>query len=230
MADGQLVLQFPYTPGLSAVDFVTHPGNEIAVDFIGATHTWPSGRLSIWGGHGTGKTHLLHIWAAEQGAEIIQAAKLREPFWPESAIAVDDADEAPAEEVLLHLLNAAAEARRPVLLTSTRPLARLRTALPDLASRLRAISAIELGPADDTFLATLLTRLLADRQLSIKPDVQHWLLTRLPRSPDVLRKAVARLDHENLAAKHPVTKQFAAAALAEILAPTPNETVKETSP
>ena len=227
-ADGQLALRFPYRPALTAVDVLVHPGNALAMDFLAATATWPERRLSIWGGQGTGKTHLLHIWAAEQGAEIVSGASLTEPFWPESAVALDDADMAPAEEVLLHLLNAAAEAARPVLLTSSRPLARLRTRLPDLASRLRAIAAAGIEPGDDAFLAALFARLLADRQLSVKLDVQRWLLARLPRAPAALREAVARLDEETLAAKSPVTRPLAAAALADLF--TSVDRVKETSP
>ncbi len=226
MPDEQLALQFPYSPGLTAVDFLSHPGNALAIDFLAATQTWPGGRLAIWGGQGTGKSHLLHIWAAEHGAEIVPGAALREPFWPESAVAVDDAENVPSEPALLHLLNAAAESARPVLLASTIPPGRFRTRLPDLASRLRAITAVEIGPADDAFLATLFARLLADRQLTVRPDVQSWLLTRLPRNPAALREAVARLDYATLAAKSSVTKPLAMAALADFLAPgTAQETI-----
>lgn len=222
MAKEQLALPFPYRPALTEVDFLPHSGNALALDFLAATATWPQRRLALWGGHGTGKTHLLHIWAAEHGAGIVPGADLREPFWPESAIAVDDADQVPAEPALLHLLNAAAEAGRPVLLASHLPPGRLRTRLPDLASRLRAITAIEIGPADDAFLATLLKRLLADRQLTVRPDIQAWLLTNLPRSPAALRDAVARLDDAQLAANTKITKPLAAHALAALL--------EETSP
>jgi chromosomal replication initiation ATPase DnaA len=219
MTDGQLALQFPYTPALTAVDFLPYPGNALALDFLAATPTWPGGRLSLWGAQGSGKSHLLHIWAAEHGAGIMPGAALREPFWPECAVAVDDADHTQSEEALLHLLNAAAEARRPLLLTSSQPPGRWRTRLPDLTSRLRAITAIEIGPADDAFLAALFDRLLADRQLTVRPDVKAWLLTQLPRSPAALREAAARLDAATLAAKAPVNRPLANAALADLFAP-----------
>ena len=61
-------------------------------------------------------------------------------------LAIDDADTAP-ELALLHLLNAAAEAGFPVLLTGRSPPARWHIALPDLASRLRAATAVEIARA-----------------------------------------------------------------------------------
>ena len=53
-----------------------------------------------------------------------------------------DADAGADEATLLHLLNATAEARLPVLLAARTPPARWPVRLPDLASRLRAITAV----------------------------------------------------------------------------------------
>lgn len=136
--------------------------------------------------------------------------------WPQGALAVDDADLA-GDAALLHLLNAAAEARQPVLLAARTPPGRWRTALPDLRSRLRAIAAVELPPGDDAFLRTLLVRLLSDRQLAVAEGVQDWLLARLPRTPGAVREAAARLDRAALAAGRAVTRPLAAQAVAELL-------------
>lgn len=226
MADGQLPLEFPHTPLLTEAGFLPRPGMRLALEFLGSTEAWPDHRLALWGGRGAGKTHLLHIWARERGATIIAGPSLQEPFWPESAVAVDDADQVPSEEAMLHVLNAAAEGGRPVLLTTSRPPGRLPIDLPDLASRLRATTAVEIGPADEDFLAALLTRLLADRQLLVGPALQAWILTRLPRSPAAVGDAVARLDHAALAAKSGVTRALAAHALADLF---DDQTVTEAS-
>ena len=117
---------------------------------------------------------------------------------PSGGIAIDDADLAP-EEPLLHLLNASAEAGCPALLASRTPPARWPIRLADLASRLRAITAVEIGPADDSLLRALLLRLLGERQLAVPQAVQEWLLLRLPRTPEAIREAAARLDRLALA-------------------------------
>ena len=80
---------------------------------------------------------------------------------------MDDADIVPEPTALLHLLNAAAEAGQPVLLTARLPPGRQRQKLPDLGSRLRASLAVEINPPDDALLgALLLPRLAAARQLA----------------------------------------------------------------
>jgi len=175
---------------------------------------WPGGRLAVWGDEGRGKTHLLHAWVEQEKAALLSGAALRGLVQlPRSGgIAVDDADIA-AEEPLLHLLNAAAEARLPVLLAGRAAPARWPTELPDLASRLRAIVAVELYVPGDDMLRALLQRLLSDRQLTVPEPLQDWLLLRLPRSPAALREAAARLDHAALAQGGRVTRPVAAAVL-----------------
>ena len=129
-------------------------------------------------------------------------------------MAVDQADSAP-EEPLLHLLNAAAEAGLPVLLAARAAPARWQTKLPDLASRLRAVTAVEIAPPDDAMLRVLFASLLASRQLVVPEPVQNWLLLRLPREPAALREAACRLDEAALAAGRRVTQAIAAQILAE---------------
>jgi chromosomal replication initiation ATPase DnaA len=126
---------------------------------------------------------------------------------------VDDADAAP-ERPLLHLLNAAGEAGLPVLLAGRAAPSRWRPELPDLASRLRAITAVCIGVAEDGLLRSLLARLLTERQLAVAEPLQDWLLLRLPRSQGAIREVVARLDHGALAAGGRVTRSLAQAVAA----------------
>lgn len=210
-APRQLGLPFVSAP-LFTADFLEGPSTAEALAWLGRVEEWPLGRLAVWGEAGTGKSHVLHLWAARQGAEIVQGPTLGlEP--PTRAVAIDDADGAP-ETPLFHLLNAAAEAGWPVLLTGRAPAARWPTRLPDLASRLRATTSVELRQPDDEMLRSLLARLLATRQIAVPEAVQTWLLTRLPRTAGAIREAAARLDRASLAARSPVTRQIASAALA----------------
>lgn len=65
-------------------------------------------------------------------------------------------------------------------------------------------------------MRALLLRLLSDRQLAVPPGLQAWLLVRLPRSPGMLREAVALLDREAMAAGKAVTRTIAAKVVAEL--------------
>ena len=134
-------------------------------------------------------------------------------------LAIDDADTVPQETALLHLLNAAAEAGHPVLLTAREPPSRQTHLLPDLASRLRASLAVEISPPDDAMLTQLLFRLAAARQLILNAQVSQFLLTQLPRTPAALREAIARLDRAALAAGGKITRPLAAQILTDLISP-----------
>ena len=208
-----------HAPRLTEAEFLPSAGAEAALAWLAAE--WPGQRLALWGAPGSGKTHLLHIWATRAGAVLVSGAAVRAGGTPGNVcapgpLAVDDADLAP-ETGLLHLLNAAQEAGHPVLLAARTPPARWPTGLPDLASRLRATTAVPLGAADDAFLRTLLARLLSDRQLQVPAAVQDWLLAMLPRDPAALREAAARLDRAGLAAGRGITRALAARTLQPLM-------------
>ena len=88
-------------------------------------------------------------------------------------------------------------------------------ALPDLASRLRAIPTVALSAPDDALLRAVLVKLFADRQLGVDMSLVSYLATRIERSFAAARAAVEALDREALRMKRPVTRALAAELLRE---------------
>lgn len=205
----QLPLPFAPQPRPPVQPFFAAPSNEEALAWLERPESWPDGRLLLWGPRGTGKSHLLRLWSERHAAHPLAGAGLRWPVSVSGPVAVDDADTAP-EPALLHLLNDARESGRRVLLAAPAPAAAWPTRLPDLASRLRATTAVALAPAEDTLLRAVLRRSCADRQLPTPEPVQDWLLLHLPRTPAAMEEAAARLDHAVLAAGGRVTRALAA--------------------
>ena len=213
----QLPLPFLPRPTYMEVDFIAAESNKHALIWLAQPAEWPLGRLILYGPKGSGKTHLLHLWCRRTGGTLTPASDLyaasAQP--PAGPLAVDDADMA-EETALFHAINTAAEARFPLLLAGREAPARWETRLPDLTSRLRASLAIGLGPAEDALLRPLLARLLAERQLDVKPAVQSWLLTHLPREAAALAEAVARLDHAGLMGGQAITRTLAVRVMREM--------------
>jgi chromosomal replication initiation ATPase DnaA len=214
----QLPLPFPHAPGYDARDFLAAASNQEALAWLDTD--WPERRLALWGPAGCGKSHLLHIWAEKTGARLLTGQALTEQTprdlgdLPElKALALDDAHTVASEALLLHVLNTARDRALHIVLAAATPPSRWPVQLPDLVSRLRAITAVEIGPPSDDLLAALLVRLLSDRQLSVAQSVQDWLLMRLPRSAEALRHAVALLDQVSLASGRAITRSFAAGIL-----------------
>ena len=223
----QLPLPLPHRASYGA-DFLPAASNAAARFWLDRTEQWPQRRLALWGEPGSGKTHLLHRWTAQHGAELLAGAVPAERL-PARPVALDDADRCADGPALLHMLNGCAEAGVPVLLAARAPPARWPVRLPDLASRLRALQAVRIDPPEDALLRALLARLFAERQLRVAPAVQDWLLLRLPRTAAAMRAAAARLDAAALAARGPVTPAIATAALGDLLGDAPDDAVAEFS-
>lgn len=200
------MLRFPSRSGFGAQELLPNLAQDEAQAWLARASNWPLGQLALWGAPGSGKSHLAHAWAASVGGAVVSSAP---DGWPAAPIAIDDIDAIPSEPALLHLLNAAAEARQPVLLVSRMAPGRLPVRLPDLASRLRATTAVSIGAADDAFLVLLLGHLLANRQLMVPVGLTSWMLTRLPRNPAALRDAVGTLDAASLQMGRPITRALA---------------------
>jgi chromosomal replication initiation ATPase DnaA len=220
----QLPLPFQHQPRFDANDFVRACSNQAALAWLETD--WPERRLALFGPRGCGKSHLLHIWAQQTGAILLSGQALTDldGVPKDGALALDDADAVCDETLLFHFLNAARDRHLRLLLSGRTAPSRWQVRLPDLSSRLRAITVVEVGQPDDDLLEALLIKLMADRQLLISPTVQKWLLIRLPRSPAVLREAVARLDRESLMSGIAISRQLAARVVAEFSVAEPQET------
>jgi chromosomal replication initiation ATPase DnaA len=216
-APRQLPLALDLPVSSARADLVEDSSNAAALAWLDRPEDWPAGRLALHGPPGVGKSHALAATAAARGWRLLRGPELRrrealDPGAPDTV--VDDADCVAEETALLHLLNASAERGARVLLSGRDPPARWPVRLPDLASRLRAIHAVAIGPPSDALLGALLAKLFADRQLRVEPGMQSWLLARLPREAAALAEATARLDRAALAHGGAVNRALARQALA----------------
>ncbi|KGB26060.1 Chromosomal replication initiator protein DnaA [Acetobacter tropicalis] len=219
----QIALPFAYRPRFGRSDFVAARSNAAARAWVldaEALWRWPEGRMALWGASGTGKTHLLSVWAARHGAPVIEGSRLNErdvaDLFSEGgfrALALDNADHVRDEHDLLHLINLVREQRMALLLAARLPPARWAIRLPDLASRVRATASVPIGQAEEELLHRLFLRLLAERQIVVAQPVTEWLLRRLPRNARAIRDMAALLDQAALASGGKVTRALAGSML-----------------
>jgi chromosomal replication initiation ATPase DnaA len=209
----QLPLDLGHRASFGGDDFLVAPCNEAAVAWLDRWPDWPGPALALWGPAGCGKSHLGHVFQARSGARLIQPSELAEGSLTSLAggngeLALDGAP--PVDErALLHLYNLLAERRGHLLVLSREAPARWRVGLADLASRLAAMPAIRIDPPDEILIEGLLVKLFADRQLAVQPEVVAYLVRRMERSFEAVRRTVERLDRESLARHRPVTLPLA---------------------
>jgi chromosomal replication initiation ATPase DnaA len=165
--------------------------------------------LRLVGQAGTGKTHLLQAWCALTGTNYGMSDHA-------PAVAVDDVEESPAEEVF-HLYNRLYKQEGTLVVATTEPLTPNTKLLPDLRSRLLTLPEVVLAQPTDEDLTKLLVKWAGDRQLALKPDVVKYLLARAARNPAQLREMVGALDVLSLAEKRAVTVPLARQVLQENL-------------
>jgi chromosomal replication initiation ATPase DnaA len=136
------------------------------------------------------------------------------------ALAIDDAPgDALDERALFHLLNLTRQTASHVLIASTADPAQWAVALPDLASRLKALAVTRLDPPDDVLLRGVLVKLFADRQLAVEETVVSYLMLRMPRSLEAARALVAEIDRLALVEQTAVTRGLAARVLQRMTEP-----------
>lgn len=227
-ASAQLALALKPPASVAAQHFIPASSNAQARHWLNQTG-WPDRRLLLCGADSCGKTHLLHIWAARRHTRVIDAAQLDEPDIAQltdslpAALALDHLDRVTSERALLHLLNLAREHRITLLMASRTAPSRMGIILPDLASRLRAVTVVPVLPPEDRLRFALLLRLIAERQMIVSKPILDWLLCHLPRTGDAIVAAVDRLDQAGLAQKKPLTRAMARAVLSGLLHETAEE-------
>ena len=220
----QLVLDLPLRTALGRDDFLVTPSNAAAVAMIDRYPDWPHHGVVLLGGAGSGKSHLVEVWRQAANARRVTAAEIAaEPpdqLLATGALAIDDAP-GPAldERALFHLLNLARQTGGHILIASEADPAQWRVALPDLASRLKALPVARLDPPDDALLRGVMVKLFADRQLTVEESVVSYLMLRMPRSLEAARALVAEIDSVALVEKSAVTRGLAARVLQQMTEP-----------
>jgi len=215
----QLALGLPPREDFSAESFIDGEANAAGRWALGGWRAWPGRVLVLYGPAGCGKTHLAHMWARDNGATVIAGPALSErleDLTKPAPVVIEDADRFADRAALFHLMNRAQNEIIPaVLLTAREAPARWQTDIPDLQSRLKAVSTAQMHEADDALLARLLKKLFADRQSPLVDGLIDYLLPRMDRSVEGARRLVEALDRDALARRTPINRGVARRVLDE---------------
>ncbi|MFU0503465.1 DnaA regulatory inactivator HdaA [Pseudaminobacter sp. NGMCC 1.201702] len=210
----QLPLDLGHATGHSRDDLVVSAANSQAIALIDGWPNWPTPMVVLAGPAGCGKSHLAAIWRGVSGASLLKPSgidKHVETSGMALPVVIDNADDPHLDqEGLFHLINAVRASGSNLLLTARRFPAAWGVTLPDLASRLKAATTVEIGEPDDLLLAGVITKLFADRQIEVDPSVVQFLVRRIERSLSTAIRVVERLDRAALERKSRITRALAA--------------------
>jgi len=187
---------------------IVSPSNAAAIEALERWPAWPAGCLALIGPEGSGKSLLARTWAARTGARIVAAADSEVSHLRGGAILFEDADAAPAEETLFHLINMVVQGATLLVTGRTAPQS-WTTALPDLRSRLNALMVAQIGEPDDLLLEGVLRKFFRERNIRPADDVYPYLVRRIERSILAAKLVVSRLDDLADAGQREITRALA---------------------
>ena len=216
----QLALDLPCKTAFGVEDYFVSSANEMVSGLIGEWQSWPLKKLLILGPKGAGKTHVARIWAEKSGANFIDVGGIGD-FAEQGAdnpAVVENLELLPREqeEALFHLLNKFDQAGQYLVLTGRGAIGGWGIHLPDLESRLRQITQVQIKEPDDNLLLAVLIKQFQDRGLSPLPSVISYIQARMPRSFEAIANIVAELDRRSLQEGGRVTQKLARTLLEEL--------------
>jgi DnaA-homolog protein len=202
-----------------------YPGvNGDVVRLLQRSITEGSEFIYLWGGHGSGKTHLL-----QAVCHMVSNHMHRLAYFPLREVAalppgilegveqlpvviVDDIDviagRAEWETSLFHLYNNVQERGGRMIMSGCDNPVSIGILLPDLRSRLAAGLVLRLRDLNDQEKTVALRFQARRRGMEMPEDVAGYLLRRFPRDMTALFSLLDVLDHATLAAQRKLTIPF----------------------
>jgi len=207
----QLLLALSESPPPTLDNFI--PGGNAAV--LAALRAFggdPAQRgLYLWGGHGSGRSHLLRGWCAARGGHYVDARVSPDlgGITASAALAVDNCEalSGPGQIALFNLYNqarAAADAAAYLLVSGPLPPPQLKLR-DDLQSRLAWGLSLEVAPLSDAEKQAALQTHAQARGMKLPDDIVAYMLAHVRRDMPTLMHIIDALDTASLTAKRPVT-------------------------
>ena len=178
---GQIALPLDWSAGgTNDGPLIVGTSNADAVRYLRHVSTWPVRTAVLVGPPGSGRSLIGRLFARETGGRVI------------------DGQGSVSEEDIFHAWNAAQASGSPLLIIADAPPSEWGIALPDLASRLRAVPVLTIDEPDDCLARDLIEALFAQRGMALAPEVASYIVPRMERSYAMIHRVVAALDAASL--------------------------------
>ena len=204
----QQLFNFEFNNSFNKNDFFVSESNFYAYNLLLSWPKWEKKILNIYGERNSGKTHLIKIFLQKNNGIILDPLKLKDYELEEirfnENIILENIEKNLDENLLYSLIDIIEKYNKFLILTSNKPLIDLNIKLNDLKSRLKNCLFAEIDKPDDILIKALITKNLADHQISIDSKLIDFISKRITRSYDKIREFVCTIDKISLKKKKPI--------------------------
>ena len=204
----QQLFNFRLNKSLNANDFFVSESNFYAYNLLLSWPKWEKKIINIFGERYSGKTHLIEIFLEKnKGAKVdlndLKNYDLDRLRFNENII-IENLSEGLDESLFYSLIDTIDKYNKFLILTSNKSLNNLNIKLEDLKSRLKNCLFAEIQKPDDILIKALITKNLADYQISLDSKLIDFISKRIERSYSKIKEFVYTIDEISLKKKKPV--------------------------
>ena len=208
----QQLFNFEFNKSFNKNDFFVSESNFYAYNLLLSWPKWEKKFLNIYGERYSGKTHLIKIFLEKYKGLIIDLNKLNNydldklKFYEN--IIVDNITDQFDENLFYSLIDTIDKYNKFLILTSNKSINDLNLKLNDLKSRLKNCLFAEIQKPDDVLIQALITKNLADCQITLDSKLIDFISKRITRSYSSIREFVCTIDEISLKKKKPINMKI----------------------
>lgn len=227
----QLPLSISLRPGASLSNFQTGEVNGLVLDLLAQFAMNAKERqVFLWGGNGSGKTHLLNAVCNMAGAQHRRAVYiplqalshygvgLLQGLESLDIVCIDDlqtiANDRDWQVAIFNLINRSRDAGKQLLFAADDNPLQGGYTLPDLVSRFTWGPVLRVAPLDDDSLRAALIQRAAEMGFELSEEVATYMQNHYVRDIVTVTRYLEQLDRASLAAQRRLTIPFVKSVLA----------------
>ncbi len=204
----QQLFDFKFNKSLNKNDFFVSDSNFYAYNLLLSWPKWEKKILNIHGERFSGKTHLIDIFIKKNKGLIINRENLEnydlDKLRFNENLILDNIDNDIDENLFYSLIDTVDRYNKFLILTSNKSINDINFNLDDLKSRLKNCLFAEIQKPDDILIQALITKNLADYQITIDSKLVDFISKRITRSYGKIKEFVCTIDEISLKKKKPI--------------------------
>ena len=208
----QQLFNFQFNKSFNKNDFFVSKSNFYAYNLLLSWPKWEKKIINIHGERYSGKTHLIEIFLQKNNGLIIDLKKLKnydlDKLRFNENIIIDNIPDKFDENLFYTFIDTIEKYNKFLILTSNKSLKDSNIKLNDLKSRLKNCLFAEIQKPDDILIQALITKNLADYQITLNSKLIDFISKRITRSYGKIREFICTIDEISLKKKKPINMKI----------------------